>query len=59
MTEYLIPAPIKKKEAEMITDTALRCHRALECSALSRVDLILGDDRKAYFLEVNTIPGMG
>jgi len=58
LTEYLIPAPIKKTEAEMITDTALKCHRALECSALSRVDLILGDDKKAYFLEVNTIPGM-
>ena len=58
LTEYLIPAPIKKLEAQKISAIALRCHKALECSALSRVDLILGDDKKIYILEVNTIPGM-
>jgi D-alanine-D-alanine ligase len=31
---------------------------SLDCNGISRVDLILGDDGKPYFLEVNTIPGM-
>ena len=58
LTEYLIPAPIYETKAEEISQTALKCHQILECSAISRVDLILGFDDGIYILEVNTIPGM-
>ncbi|MCL4376955.1 MAG: D-alanine--D-alanine ligase [Actinobacteria bacterium] len=57
-TEYTVPAKIGKNISEDISGTALKCHRALDCFGLSRVDFILGDDGLVYALEVNTIPGM-
>ncbi|MEG2000213.1 MAG: ATP-grasp domain-containing protein, partial [Evtepia sp.] len=44
-------------EAQM-QKTALTVHKALNLSVYSRSDFILTDDGKAYFLEVNTLPGM-
>jgi len=57
-TEYMVPAPIEKDLEEQISSFAIKCHNALDCSAVSRVDFILGDDRSINILEVNTIPGM-
>ena len=37
---------------------ALKCHNSLECDGVSRVDIILADDKTINVLEVNTIPGM-
>jgi D-alanine-D-alanine ligase len=36
---------------------AVNCFNALGCRHFGRVDFILGDDKKPYALEVNTIPG--
>jgi len=47
------PALIKK-----IRDTALKTHKIIGCSGMSRTDMILGGDGKLYVLEINTIPGM-
>jgi D-alanine-D-alanine ligase len=58
LTEYLVPAPVNDALAKEISAVALKCHTSLDCSGISRVDLILGDDGQPYFLEVNTIPGM-
>jgi D-alanine-D-alanine ligase len=57
-TEYIVPAPIEKDLAEQVCCFAVRCHNALDCSAISRVDFIHGDDGSINILEVNTIPGM-
>jgi D-alanine-D-alanine ligase len=57
-TEYIVPALLSPELSKDISTTALRCHRSLNCEGISRVDLILGDNQKLYFLEVNTIPGM-
>ena len=57
-TEYLLPAPIKKRDYEKSQELGRQAHQALNCSAFSRVDMILGDDGKIYILEVNTIPGL-
>ncbi len=57
-TEYIVPAPIDKDLAQQISGFAIKCHTALDCSAVSRVDFMLGDDRSINILEVNTIPGM-
>jgi D-alanine-D-alanine ligase len=57
-TEYIVPAPIEKDLAEQVSSFAVRCHNALDCSAISRVDFIHGDDGSINILEVNTIPGM-
>jgi len=37
---------------------ALSCFNALKLRHFARVDFILGDNKKAYVLEANTIPGM-
>lgn len=57
-TDYLVPAPISKSEAEAAQKTALAAHKALYCRSFSRVDMILDKNGKAVILEVNTIPGM-
>ncbi len=58
LTEYLVPAPVQDTLSKGISSAALKCHISLDCTGISRVDLILGDDGQPYFLEVNTIPGM-
>jgi len=58
LTEYIVPAKLEKNISEEITNLALKSHRSLDCWGISRVDFILGDDKKIYVLEVNTIPGM-
>ena len=58
MTEYIVPAPLKYDFAQKISETAVSCHRVLDCSSISRVDLILAEDDGINILEVNTIPGM-
>jgi D-alanine-D-alanine ligase len=58
LTEYVVPAPVGTELSGKISNTALKCHTSLDCTGISRVDLILGDEKKFYFLEVNTIPGM-
>ncbi len=57
-TEYIVPAPIEKDLAEKVRSFAVKCHNALDCSAISRVDFIHGNDGSINILEVNTIPGM-
>jgi D-alanine-D-alanine ligase len=56
-TEYWVPAPLSKKEADAVQDVALRAHRALGCRDLSRVDVMLDASGAPFVLEVNTIPG--
>jgi D-alanine-D-alanine ligase len=57
-TEYIVPAPIEKDLAQQVSSFAVKCHKALDCSAISRVDFIHGNDGSINILEVNTIPGM-
>jgi len=57
-TEYLVPAPIKKRDFNKAKNTALKAHKALGCRYFSRVDMVLGDNGRLYVLEVNTIPGL-
>ncbi|MDD5645167.1 MAG: D-alanine--D-alanine ligase [bacterium] len=57
MTEYVIPAkisPMCVKEAQRL---GLESFNALKCYGFARVDMILGEDKLCYVLEVNTIPG--
>lgn len=56
-TEYLAPAPIEESLAQLVQMYAERSFWALSCSVYGRVDFRLNED-KAYFLEVNTLPGM-
>ncbi|KKL25551.1 hypothetical protein LCGC14_2404160 [marine sediment metagenome] len=56
-TRYIAPAELPAVTFQHLQAAALAAHRSLGCRDFSRVDFILADDRTAYVLEVNTIPG--
>ena len=57
-TEYLFGTIDDPALAAKIQRAGLDCFGALGCRDFARVDFILGDNRRAYALEANTIPGM-
>ncbi|PKK84477.1 MAG: D-alanine--D-alanine ligase [candidate division Zixibacteria bacterium HGW-Zixibacteria-1] len=57
-SQYVCPAPIPDNIRDQIQETAARVYEIVGCSGLARVDFILDKGNKAYFLEVNTLPGM-
>ncbi len=54
----LCPAPITEAERALVSDAALRIHKALGLTVYSRTDFILDGQGRAWCLEVNTLPGM-
>ncbi|MBI5644390.1 MAG: D-alanine--D-alanine ligase [Deltaproteobacteria bacterium] len=58
MTDFEVPAKLKKGVEKKVTKEALGAYMALKCSGAARVDVMLGADGVPYVLEVNTIPGM-
>ncbi len=58
MSEYICPAEINDEPARIITENAARMYEQIGCRGLARVDFILDNENKPWFLEVNTIPGM-
>ena len=54
----ICPADIRPDQQELLSELALRLHKALGLSVYSRTDFILDRDGKAWCLEVNTLPGM-
>ncbi len=58
LTKFILPARLPKSLYEKTQEIALSAHRALGCSGVSRVDIIVGPDHIPYVHEVNTIPGM-
>lgn len=57
-TEFIIPARLEKKVYQKTQELALLAHHAIGASGFSRVDLVVENNQKPYFLEVNTLPGM-
>lgn len=57
-SEYFVPARLDEAQARTAAHAALRAHEALGLRHISRTDLILDADGVAWFLEVNTAPGM-
>ena len=58
MTEFLVPAPLKKSVDRRVAREALAAYESLGCSGAARVDVMLDKLGTPYVLEVNTIPGM-
>lgn len=56
-TEYLFDTVKDRTVVTNITQAAIDCFDALGCRHFARVDFVLGEDRIARVLEVNTIPG--
>lgn len=57
MTEYLVPAPITKRESDSLQKIALKAHRVLGMRDLSRVDIMTDKSGRPFVLEVNSLPG--
>jgi D-alanine-D-alanine ligase len=56
--DHLCPAPLSPAVRDLVQQTALAAHRALDLEVYSRVDILLTDADLPSVLEVNTIPGM-
>ena len=56
-TEYLFDT-IEPELAGKIQADAIGCFNALGLRHFGRIDFVLGDNKKVYALEANTIPGM-
>ncbi len=57
-SQEICPARISAQETKAIQDEAVKIFRHLGCKDLVRMDFILTEDGKPYFLELNPNPGM-
>ncbi len=57
-TCYFCPSGLPNVQEQAIQTQALQAHQILGCQGWGRVDLILSESGKSYFLETNTSPGM-
>lgn len=57
-TEYLCPCGLSAEQEKQIQTEALQAFKVLGCQGWGRVDFLMDDAGKHYFLEVNTSPGM-
>jgi D-alanine-D-alanine ligase len=57
-TEYIVPARIGVKVGIRLQHWTEEIYNAIECDGTARADFIVPSDNEAYFLEINTIPGM-
>ena len=56
-TEFVTPAPLSDEVAAEVARVALLAHEVLGLRDVSRSDLIVDEDGRVWFLEVNVAPG--
>ena len=56
-TQHLIPVDLPKKKIKQVLNMALKAHRIIGCSGVTRSDFKFYNG-KFYLLEINTQPGM-
>lgn len=52
------PPKVSRGIIKKIQQSALKAHKVIGCAGYSRTDFILGNDKKLYVLEINTLPGL-
>ncbi len=57
-TRYLYPPSIQPKDYKECCELALKTHKALGCSGVTRTDLVFHKTRGTVVLEINTMPGL-
>ncbi|MGD8681543.1 MAG: D-alanine--D-alanine ligase [Lysobacterales bacterium] len=57
-TRYFCPCGLPEDKEQELRALSLRAYEILGVSGWGRVDFLLDDEGKAWFLEVNTTPGM-
>lgn len=55
---HICPADFPLAINKEMQALALKAHKVLGCSGMSRTDIFYGDDGKLWLIETNTIPGM-
>ena len=58
ITKYNYPAEVNPEIEQKVRDAAETAFMVCGCRDFARVDFILTKDDEAYFLEINTIPGL-
>lgn len=54
----ITPPNLPGSDIKKIQQIALKAHKAIGARGFSRTDMIFGEDKKFYVLEINTLPGM-
>jgi D-alanine-D-alanine ligase len=57
-TCYLIPCGLEAAQEASLQDDALKVFRAVGASGWGRVDFMLDESGKPWFIEINTVPGL-
>jgi len=57
-SQYVCPAEINENISEDIKRLSAKAYNLIGCSGLVRIDFMLDDKNRPYFLEANTLPGM-
>lgn len=57
LTEFILPAELSPEVTKKAQDFAVKAHKGVMASGMSRVDFLVVNDTP-YLLEINTIPGM-
>lgn len=55
---YICPAEIPDTLREELYETAKKIYQIIGCDGMARVDYMVDCEGTAYFLEINTLPGM-
>ena len=58
MTEYIVPSPLAEKVLLSAQHQAVVAYQHLSMRGIARADFIVDENGRAYFLEINAIPGM-
>jgi len=58
VTTHFCPAKLDEKQVKTMNSYAEKIYKAIGCKDYARIDFILSENGKFYFLEINTLPGM-
>lgn len=58
LTEFILPARLEPAVYEEAQRAAVRVFEAIGCRGYARIDMMVDDEGTAWFVEVNTLPGM-
>lgn len=57
LAEEVCPARIDGELAVRLQEIALKAHKAIGCTHMTRTDIMMDEEGGLWFLEINTIPG--
>ena len=58
MSKYICPAKIDSKKENQIKKHSEKIFKIMGCSGYGRIDYLLDENGRHFFLELNTLPGM-